>query len=96
MLDGLSCPLFSTVFVRRKQWIPQTVSVLNPSDLVALGGATRNTAPFESNQSLNAKRNPEAHDKADEGFPKIIPDDPAKISAFTIGEHIRKLLFFDP
>ena len=106
----LSCLWFSTVWKALNPWIPQALFGPNLFNVMAMGGSTRgrrsfhpseiqcwaNSTAAESNQSLNPECNPQAHRQPDEGFPKIIPDDPPKISAFTIGEHIRKLLFFDP
>ena len=55
-----------------------------------------NSSAAESNQSLNTERNPEAHHKAHEGLPKVVTNDPAEVSALTIGEYNLKLLFLDP
>ena len=55
-----------------------------------------NSSAAELNQSLNTERNPEAHHKAHEGLPKVVTNDPAEVSALTIGEYNLKLLFLDP
>ena len=77
---------------------------------MVMGGSTRGRHPFypseiqcwanataaESNQSLNPEGNPQAHRQPDEGLAKVLTDDPAKISAFTIGEDKLKLFFLHP